>query len=139
VDAVSLQLARQGGSVATRAVSAIESVLGGSGCDSYVKTIYIGYQLNGEMVAAVYPGKTTQVALALPEDFEGPDLIDATHLTWPTMPLAFLVTSDDHIPRAVGLVEQALDRVRAGLHDVVRPPEFFSNRGTSGGPPRPAT
>ena len=65
-----------------------------NGCLAYVKTIYIGYELDGEMIAAVYPRSDhLEVALAIPEDQEHELLRDASHLTWRTLPLAAVVTS----------------------------------------------
>lgn len=62
------------------------------GCISYVKTIYVGYDLNGEMVAALYPHSDhIQIALAVEEDFEHPLLIDATHLRWRTVPRPLII------------------------------------------------
>ena len=43
------------------------------GCNSYVKTIYIGYDLDGEMVAALYPhAGHVEIALALDEQHDDP-------------------------------------------------------------------
>ena len=62
------------------------------GCISYVKTIYVGYDLNGEMVAALYPHSDhIQIALAVEEDFEHRLLIDATHLRWRTVPRPLII------------------------------------------------
>ena len=48
------------------------------GCTSYVKTIYVGYDHDGEMVAALYGHSDhVEIALALPEDAEG-DILVAT-------------------------------------------------------------
>lgn len=116
-------------SLAHRTVSAINDSLSSKGCDAYVKTIYVGYTFAGAMVAAVYPTlAVTELALALPEDFEGADLVDATHLTWPTMPVALRIAEESQLSRAVELAERAADRVANGQHDVARPPDFFSAR-----------
>lgn len=115
--------------LAYRAVLAIDDILTSNGCSAYVKTIYVGYTLGGAMVAAVYPtSAVTELALALPEDVEGADLVDATHLTWPTMPLALRIVADAQLPQAVDLVARAAERVASGQHDVSRPPDFFSAR-----------
>ena len=64
---------------------AVHDTLISLGCTSYVKTIYIGYDLNGEMVAASYGhGNHVEVALALAEDHPDERLQDASHLTWRT-------------------------------------------------------
>ena len=47
-----------------------------AGCKSYVKTIYIGYDIDGEMVAALYGhADHVEVALALAEDHPSSQLI----------------------------------------------------------------
>lgn len=92
----------------------------------YVKTIYVGYEIDGQMVAAAYPqAESLEVALPLPEDDPSPLLIDATHLTWRTMPVACKVTSAHDISSMVKLARIGADRVRTGAHDVDRPTEFF--------------
>ncbi len=106
-----------------------DRLVGDLGCAPYVKTIYIGFEHGGEMVAALYPrAGAVEVALALPEAAESPLLIDATHLTWRTMPVAAILTSRDEAERAVPLLEEALNRVAQGTHDVNRAPEHFIGR-----------
>jgi hypothetical protein len=96
------------------------------GCTSYVKTIDIGYELDGEMVGALYGhGGHIEVALALPEDAEGSMLIDASHLTWRSLPVAAIARSPEHIGQLKELIAQACQRVRTKQHDVMRDPEFF--------------
>ena len=74
--------------------SASNQVLIGQGCAAYVKTIYIGYDIDGEMVAALYAhADHLEVALALPEDAEGDLIVDASHLTWRTLPVAATIRS----------------------------------------------
>jgi hypothetical protein len=99
------------------------------GCESYVKTIYVGYAIDGEMVAAMYghPDRL-EVALALPEDTEHGLLIDASHLTWPTLPVAAIVRSTEDLPLFESLAIAASSRVRSGSHDVRKDSEFFSQR-----------
>ena len=51
---------------------AVHSVFVSQGCNSYVKTIYVGYDVGGEMVAAAYPHVAhVEVALALDETRTG--------------------------------------------------------------------
>jgi hypothetical protein len=96
------------------------------GCTSYVKTIYIGYDVEGEMVGALYGhGDHIEVALALPEDAEGSILIDASHLTWRTLPVAAVARSTEDVGQLNKLIAQACQRVRTQQHDVLRDPEFF--------------
>jgi len=96
------------------------------GCTSYVKTIYIGYDLDGEMVGALYGhGDHIEVALALPEDAEGSMLIDASHLTWRSLPVAAVARRSEHIGQLKELIAQACKRVRTRQHDVMRDPQFF--------------
>ena len=71
----------------------LDSVTGiNSDLSLYVKTIYIGVELDGAMVAALYPLKDSlEVVLALDSSHENSKLKDATHLTWRTMPVLFKV------------------------------------------------
>jgi hypothetical protein len=97
-----------------------------SGCSSYVKTIYIGYDIGGEMVAALYGhADHVEVALALAEDHPSSQLIDASHLTWKTLPVAAIGHDAAEVEKMAGLVVEACDRVRSGLHTVNRDNEFF--------------
>mgnify|MGYP000111852648 FL=1 len=96
------------------------------GCVSYVKTIYIGYDIEGEMVAALYGHSDhVEIALALPEDAEGDLLIDASHLTWRTLPVAAIVSSVAELPLFAKLASDAVDRVRNASHSVHRDNDFF--------------
>lgn len=96
------------------------------GCASYVKTIYIGYEIGGEMVAALYAHTDhLEVALALPEDAEGASLIDATHLTWKTLPVAAVIRSPDDLSEFTLLASNAAARVRSQSHDVERDNDYF--------------
>lgn len=98
-------------------------------CDAYVKTIYVGYQLGTEMVAAVYPhARSVEVALALPDNLADPQLIDAAHLTWRTMPVAIEIGNRSQLGLARPLFERAVERVRTGVHDVELPQERFMGR-----------
>jgi hypothetical protein len=78
------------------------------------------------MVAAAYShADYVEVALALPEDVESDLLVDATHLTWRTLPLAALVRRTGDLPVFETLAADACDRVRSRAHDVHRDNEFF--------------
>ena len=97
-----------------------------AGCNSYVKTIYIGYDIDGEMVAALYSHSDhVEVALALAEDHPSSQLIDASHLTWKTLPVAAIGHDAAEVEKMAELVIEACDRVRAGLHTVNRDNDFF--------------
>ena len=105
----------------------LHDVLLGLGCVSYVKTIYIGYDIDGEMVAALYGHSDhVEIALALPEDAEGELLIDASHLTWRTLPVAAIVRSTMELPLFVSLASAAVERVRTASHTVHRDNDFFA-------------
>lgn len=100
-----------------------------SHCEAYVKTIYVGFTLGGEMVSAVYPHlDRLEVAIALPEDVEGSEFKDATHLTWPTMPVAVEIRRPVDTEMVIGHLATAVGRVATGVHDVRRPPEHFKGR-----------
>ena len=104
----------------------LDALLMDEGCNSYVKTIYIGYDIGGEMVAALYGhADHVEVALALPESEEHHLLVDATHLTWRTMPVAAIVRTSADAKDVASLIRLACERVRAGAHDVHRDNEFF--------------
>ena len=96
------------------------------GCTSYVKTIYIGYDLEGIMVAALYPHvDRIEIALALAEDHESGLLIDATHLTWKTLPVAAVIRSKDQRAETLLLVDESCQRIKDGVHDIDRPNDYF--------------
>jgi hypothetical protein len=100
-----------------------------SGCTAYVKTIYVGFELDGTMVAAAYPhASSVEIALALPDDIEGAGLVDATHLTWRTMPVAVELRNETDLSSAISHFNIAVNRVRSGLHDVQLPRERFMGR-----------
>jgi hypothetical protein len=96
------------------------------GCDAYVKTIYIGYEISGEMVAALYAhANHIELALAVAEDHPNRVLKDATHLTWRTLPLALEIRSTDDLVLAGELIEEACVRIRGGSHNVERDNDYF--------------
>lgn len=109
--------------------SRLDEVLISLGCSAYVKTIYVGYEIEGQMVAVVYPHTSwVEVALALGADHGGEKIVDATHLTWPTLPVAVEVRSEAQLSSTVALAQVAAERVRSGAPEVKRPPEFFLQR-----------
>jgi len=96
------------------------------GCTPYVKTIYIGYDFEGVMVAALYPHvDRIEIALALSDAHESELLIDATHLTWRTLPVAAVVKSEADGEAALDLIDEACERIQEGQHDVERPNDYF--------------
>ena len=97
------------------------------GCVSYVKTIYIGYDIDGVMVAALYCHENrVELAIALEENHRSKLLIDATHLTWRTMPVAVVIQSKDDLSEAAELIIEATGRVKTGQNTVNRSSEFFA-------------
>lgn len=99
------------------------------GCSSYVKTIYIGFEFNGEMVAAAYPfASHVEVAIALPEDHASELLKDATHLTWRTMPVLLSLASVEDVSASEDLLTEAFERVASGIHEVNLPNDRFKER-----------
>ena len=106
--------------------SDLHNVLTKLGCVSYVKTIYIGYDIDGEMVAALYGHSDhIEIALALPEDAEGELLFDARHLTWRTLPVAAIVRTTLDIPQFSLLASTAVERIQTSSHKVNRDNDFF--------------
>ena len=96
------------------------------GCSLYVKTIYIGADLNKQMVGAIYAHKSNvEVALALPEDATHLLLEDASHLTWRTLPVLAKVESAKDVKALKELVGQACQRIRESDHDVYLDDDFF--------------
>ena len=107
-------------------VSEAHQILIDLGCSSYVKTIYIGYDFNGEMVAALYGhSEYVEVAVALSETHESSILIDASHLTWRTLPVAAVLKSKADLKMFTPLVKEACRGVLSGGHTVLRDNEFF--------------
>ena len=96
------------------------------GCILYVKTIYIGADLEGQMVGAIYAHKTDiEVALALPENAVHPLLEDASHLTWRTLPVLAKITSGKEVKILKELVLEACQRIRDSEHKVYLDDDFF--------------
>jgi hypothetical protein len=95
----------------------------------YVKTIYIGYESQGEMFAALYRNvNAIEIALPLPEDESGPLIMDASHLTWRTLPLMIHVTHASQLTDAFAVIDRAFGRLKSGLHLLNRTNEFFIAR-----------
>lgn len=108
---------------------AAHDLLIAAGCTSYVKTIYIGYDVGGEMVAALYGhNDRIEIALALPDDADHPLLIDASHLTWRSLPVAALVRTEPDLISLAELIAVACHRIQTKQHDVMRDAEFFIRR-----------
>lgn len=107
----------------------IDRELSRLGCESYVKTIYVGYEISGVMIAALYPHPDhLEIALALDEDFEHPLLEGADHLSWRTLPVSAVITDSKHFGEIVPLLEIAVERVVSGNHEVSRDNDFFKKR-----------
>jgi hypothetical protein len=105
---------------------AAHDVLCGFGCSGYVKTIYVGYQLGEDMVAALYGHPDhLEIALALSEDDESDLLVDASHLTWRTLPVAARISKMDEMQAFASLAEKAAGRLRMGQHSVYRDNDYF--------------
>jgi hypothetical protein len=115
------------GKQVAKLASEAHSALVGQGCSSYVKTIYIGYDLDGVMVAALY-GHTeyVEIAIALDESYESGILIDATHLTWRTLPVAAVLKTLKDTSEFNKLAKVACGNIKSGGHIVNRDNEFFA-------------
>lgn len=99
------------------------------GCNSYVKTIYIGYDINGEMTAAAYAhADHVEVALAVADDHPDSRFEDATHLTWRTLPLCLKLSTITDVKNAKPLLKDACERVTSQQHDVHRDNDYFVER-----------
>ena len=107
----------------------VDKILTDLGCQSYFKTIYVGYQVGEEMVAALYPHtKSIEVAIALSEDSDSDLLDDASHLTWRTLPVALNLTNKAQVEQARALFVEAVRRVVNGEHNVNRDNEYFAKK-----------
>jgi hypothetical protein len=96
------------------------------GYASYVETIHVGYEIAGEMAAVAYArADYGEVALGLSEEVESDLLVDATDLTWRTLPVTAFVRRTDDLPVFEMLAADACDRIRSRAHDVHRDNEFF--------------
>ncbi|MGI8791923.1 MAG: hypothetical protein ACR2H3_01885 [Acidimicrobiales bacterium] len=105
----------------------LDESLTAEGCHRYVKTIYIGYEIDGEMVAALYGHSDhIELALALAEDDPDARLKDASHLTWRTLPVAIEVRSVTDALAANELARRAVKRILSGTHSVHRENEHFA-------------
>lgn len=81
----------------------------------YVKTIYIGYAVKRNLVAAVYPHTDhVEIALALDEDHPSPLLKDATHLTFRSLPVLVEIRNKSQLEQLDQLVDEAAARVHVG-------------------------
>lgn len=99
------------------------------GCSAYVKTIYIGYDINGEMTAAAYAhADHVEVALSLADDHPDDRLEDATHLTWRTLPVCLQLKTVADVNKAAPLLAEACKRVTDATHDVHRDNDYFVSR-----------
>jgi hypothetical protein len=97
------------------------------GCVSYVKTIYIGYSINEEMVAAMYGHVDhLEIAIALPENTESAILVDASHLTWRTLPVAAIVKQRIDMTEFREMAKIAVTNVNTKSHYVNRDNDFFT-------------
>lgn len=116
---------------------ALHSSLVELGCDAYVKTIYIGYDIDGVMTAAAYAHLDhVEIALALADDHPDVRLEDASHLTWRTLPVCLQLKSVTEARAAVALLREACERVSSQTHDVHRDNDYFIGRKRRG-PNRP--
>lgn len=78
------------------------------------------------MVAAIYGhADHLEIALALDETRVHPLLVDASHLTWRTLPVAAIVRQKTDLDGLRELVVEGVSRIQAGTHDVHRDNEFF--------------
>lgn len=113
----------------------IDVLIASMGCVSYVKTIKVVYDIGGEMVAALYGhADHVEVALAVAEDHPDTRLLDASHLTWRTLPLALNLKKVSEVSECQALFQEACDRVREQTHDVHRDNYFFVGRKQRGAP-----
>lgn len=92
----------------------LDDVFAQRGLSRDVKTIYVSYtDETGNIVAAVHPDPANvaiELALALPRETPDPNVYDAIHLKWRTLPVAVrLATVADVTPAIVRLIDAACD------------------------------
>ena len=81
------------------------------------------------MTAALYAHVNhIEVAISLPNDFENKMLIDASHLTWRTLPVAAIVENVGQLDSFIELATFAVNGVKDGSHSVHRDNDFFLAR-----------
>jgi hypothetical protein len=105
----------------------VDQIFTNLGCNCYKKTIYLGYEYDGEMVAALYINRNyLEIPLALPEEYDGPLIEDARHLTWRTLPVAAVVKSKTDLNIFENYAREAFERVKNRSHTVLRDNQFFA-------------
>lgn len=110
-----------------RLAQLVDEVFISLGCSRYRKTIYVGYEFDGEMVAAMYVHRDSlEIPLALPEDFSGALIEDAGHLTWRTLPVAATIRREDELNVFRSYADEAFERVKSEKHGVRRDNEYFA-------------
>lgn len=96
------------------------------GCTGYVKTIYLGYEVDQGTVTAIYPRHDhVELAMALEPSLDLPGLRDATHLKWRTLPVSMILSGPRLSRLGIENLSLAHSRVSEHRHDVDRDPEFF--------------
>jgi len=110
-----------------RLAQSADDILTALGCSRYRKTIYVGYEFDGEMVAAMYVHRDwLEIPLALPEDFAGSLIEDAGHLTWRTLPVAVIIRREEDLQFFRDYAHEAFERVRSHSHGVRRDNAYFA-------------
>jgi hypothetical protein len=110
-----------------RLAQSADQILISFGCIRYRKTIYVGYEFKGAMVAAMYVRRDLlEIPLALPEDFDGALIEDAGHLTWRTLPVAVIVRSEEDLQLFSNYAHEAFARVSSKNHKVRRDNTYFA-------------
>jgi hypothetical protein len=112
-----------------KVLAALHNTFETENCTAYVKTIYIGYDIDGVMTAAAYAHSDhVEVALAVAEDHPDDRLKDASHLTWRTLPLAIELRTVTDVTKATPLIHEACERIRNQNHHVHRDNDYFMRK-----------
>lgn len=110
-----------------RLAQSADDILVSFGCSRYRKTIYVGYEFEGEMVAAMYVHRDSlEIPLALSEEFSGALIVDAGHLTWRTLPVAVIVRREEDLHLFRSYAGEAFERVKSESHGVRRDNAYFA-------------
>jgi len=89
-----------------------------AGCMSYVKTVHVGYNVDGVKVVVSYVhGESIEIALAIGEDHPDDRRVDVSRQTWRTFPFALNPSMLSNSVETIGPLIGTCERMRhRGAH-----------------------